>query len=83
MSTIPWPDRPMACRSFRVAMTGIVHDDDPEIIADMQRKIERLQSALVAIRDMKPDTTGGIVRGPQPLLDNCQRIARDALDVTL
>jgi hypothetical protein len=45
MST-PWPDRPMSDRSLRVAMSGIVHDDDPEIIADMQRQIERLQAAL-------------------------------------
>jgi hypothetical protein len=45
MST-PWPDRPMSDRSLRVAMSGVVHDDDPTIIADMQAEIERLQAAL-------------------------------------
>lgn len=33
-------------RSLRVAMTGIVHDDDPTIIADMMVGIETLAEAL-------------------------------------
>ena len=36
----------LAERSLRVALTGVVPDDDPSIIADMQAEIERLQSAL-------------------------------------
>lgn len=37
-------------RSFRVAITGRVPDDDPHIIADMQMEIERLTDENAALR---------------------------------
>lgn len=37
-------------RSLRVAMTGVVSDDDPHIIADMMCRIEELEQALKEIR---------------------------------
>jgi hypothetical protein len=49
MST-PWPDRSMADRSLRVAMSGVVHNDDPTIIADMQNEIDRLRAELAETR---------------------------------
>ena len=49
MST-PWPERSMSDRSLRVAMTGVVHDDDPTIIADMQLEIDRLRAELAEAR---------------------------------
>ena len=43
-------------RSLRVALTGVVPDDDPTIIADMQAEIERLRAILdAAIRILSDD----------------------------
>lgn len=44
----PWPDRPMAERSLRVAITGYVHNDDPTIIADMQQSLDLVPQAIRA-----------------------------------
>jgi hypothetical protein len=40
----------LADRAMRVALTGIVPDDDPSIIADMQAEIERLTERCAAYK---------------------------------
>jgi hypothetical protein len=41
---------------------------------------ELYRKALMKIKDMKPtEIAEGIVHGPQLLLNNCQRVAREAL----
>ena len=41
----------LAERALRVAMTGVVPDDDPHVIADMQAEIDRLTAERDRMRD--------------------------------
>ena len=41
----------IADRSFRVALTGVVPDDDPHIIADMMWRIEKLEEVAACLLD--------------------------------
>lgn len=44
----PSPDS-LAARSLRVALSGVVSDDDPHIIADMMGRIEELEEQVAAL----------------------------------
>jgi len=60
---------------------AVISVDQPAIFPD---EMERMRSALIRIRDMQPselapETFPGLVHGPALLLENCQRIAREAL----
>jgi hypothetical protein len=51
----------LAERSLRVALTGVVPDDDPSIIADMQAEIERLRHQLaIAVEALENIAEGNI-----------------------
>lgn len=41
-------------RAFRVAVSGVVPDDDPSIIADMVLLIEQYEKAMSWMRDQDP-----------------------------
>ncbi len=64
-------------RSLRVAIMGIVPDDDPTIIADMQDRIDALEAALQRIVESSPPDTA--YSWCQMRLALCNEIARDAL----
>lgn len=64
----------IADRSLRVAVLGVVPDDDPHIIADMMCRIEKLEAALRRLRDCD-----WVITLPDRM-DAVRAIAREALE---
>lgn len=69
-------------RSLRVAMSGIVHDDDPTIIADMMVRIETLEAALKEITKGEGAFSRDPLTHATSTIESMKQIALDALAST-